>query len=427
MNKAQSTAYRYAAQLQDQDLLDSYGFSSSRRVTSTLPITSKKLPPAWKKAMLQTEGPQDMPIPVTTDIEGSSDDDMQIISAPSSPRVPAVRRASQSPEMSEEDFPPTSEPVSSAAVSDAEEMVQVSEPVSSAASSELGDDLPDKELSAQGEIEEQLEEAWEDELEENLAGTVKGPPRGWEEIRKEVKAELKKNSKIMPLAQVNQLMLISNFATLRLKGVSRTQAGFQIAQQWHEGKGTWFARRVRSLARHYQLFGNLPRELGGGVRLSRSWLHDEQVKFRALEYLCSVPAGKVTSAKFHQYINTSLFPELDIKPKKPLSIRTARRWLIKLGWTYTLVKKGVYMDGHEREDVVHYRNHEFLPAMLKFEERMVHYEYYEDKGPDLVRVEPKLKPGEKELIPLFHDECCFHANDEAARTWLNLKEGQSVL
>jgi hypothetical protein len=156
------------------------------------------------------------------------------------------------------------------------------------------------------------------------------------------------------------------------------------ARQWHEGQGNWFARRVRSLARHYQLFGNLPRERRGGIRLARSWLHDEQVKLRALEYLRSVPAGKVTSAKFHKYINSSLFPELDIKPKKPLSIRTARRWLIKLGWTYTLVKKGVYMGGHEREDVVHFRNHEFLPAMLRFEERMVHYKYYEDKGPDLV-------------------------------------------
>jgi hypothetical protein len=124
--------------------------------------------------------------------------------------------------MSEEDLPPISEPVSSAAVSDEEEMVQMSEPVSSAAPSEPGDDLPDKELSAQAEIEEQQEEAWEDEQEENLASTVKGPPRGWEEIRKEVKAELKKNSKIMPLAWVNQLMLISNFATLRLKGVSHS-------------------------------------------------------------------------------------------------------------------------------------------------------------------------------------------------------------
>jgi hypothetical protein len=159
-----------------------------------------------------------------------------------------------------------------------------------------------------------------------------------------------------------------------------------------------------------------------------------------LEYLQNVPAGKVTPAALQIYINSSLFPELEITPKTPLSIRTARRWLIKLGWTHTIVKKGVYMDGHEREDVVHYRQEEFLPATLKFEKLMVHY-----VAPDLTRVEPKLKPGEQEIIPLFHDECCFHANDDPNCTWycllslahicnmltffnrLNTKEGQTVL
>lgn len=213
-------------------------------------------------------------------------------------------------------------------------------------------------------------------------------------------------------------MIICNFATLRLKGVSRTQAGIEIARQWHEGKGDWFARRVRALARHYQLFGQLPRETRGGARPARSWLHDERVKVQLLEYLRNVPAGKVTPHTLQNHINNSLFPELDIKPKSPLSIRTARRWLIKLGWTHTLVKKGVYMDGHERFDVVHYRNEEFLPAMLKFERLMVHYE-----GPNLTRVEPKLNPGEVEIIPLFHDESCFHANDEKNRAWYNFNFG----
>jgi hypothetical protein len=118
-----------------------------------------------------------------------------------------------------------------------------------------------------------------------------------------------------------------------------------------------------------------------------------------------VPAGKVTPAALQIYINSSLFPELEITPKTPLRSHTACCWLIKLGWTHTIVKKGVYMDGHEREDVVHYRQEEFLPAMLKFEKLMVHY-----VAPDLTQVEPKLKPGEQEIIPLFHDECCFHAN-----------------
>lgn len=75
------------------------------------------------------------------------------------------------------------------------------------------------------------------------------------------------------------------------------------------------------------------------------------------------------------------------------------------------------MDGHERADVVRYRNDTFLPAMSEFEARMVHYE-----GPEMKRVEPTLKPGEKEIIPHFHDECCFHTNDETKSAWLRKDE-----
>jgi hypothetical protein len=70
------------------------------------------------------------------------------------------------------------------------------------------------------------------------------------------------------------------------------------------------------------------------------------------------------------------------------------------------------MDGHEREDVVKYRNEVYLPAMAKFEERMVRFE-----GPELLRVDPVLKPGERRIKPYWHDECCFHTNDNASHAW----------
>ncbi|KAJ7236988.1 hypothetical protein C8J57DRAFT_1439244 [Mycena rebaudengoi] len=58
--------------------------------------------------------------------------------------------------------------------------------------------------------------------------------------------------------------------------------------------------------------------------------------------------------------------------------------------------------------------------MAKYEELMTKYE-----GPALEQVPPKLKEGEKEIIALFHDECCFHANDYKSRAWL--KDGQTIL
>lgn len=37
----------------------------------------------------------------------------------------------------------------------------------------------------------------------------------------------------------------------------------------------------------------------------------------------------------------------------------------------------------------------------------------------------KLGPGELEIVPAFHDECCFHANDMKSDGWL--KPGETVL
>ena len=70
------------------------------------------------------------------------------------------------------------------------------------------------------------------------------------------------------------------------------------------------------------------------------------------------------------------------------------------------LRKGVYMDGHECDDVKKYRWEVFLPAMAAFERCMVHFE-----GPELLRVDPQLAPGERKVIAIFHDECCFHGND----------------
>ena len=41
--------------------------------------------------------------------------------------------------------------------------------------------------------------------------------------------------------------------------------------------------------------------------------------------------------------------------KVTISIKTALCWLEKLGWTYGKLKNRMYLDGHERPNVVEYR------------------------------------------------------------------------
>ena len=94
---------------------------------------------------------------------------------------------------------------------------------------------------------------------------------------------------------------------------------------------------------------------------------------------------------------------------------TARQWLVNLGWCRTYLKKGVYMDGHERDDVVQYCNEVFLPLMAKYERCMVRW--MENNMCSFDHVEPLLSPGKKRIIPIFQDESSFHAGEYKSNIW----------
>ena len=66
------------------------------------------------------------------------------------------------------------------------------------------------------------------------------------------------------------------------------------------------------------------------------------------------------------------------------------RWMTRLGFSVIKYKKWVYVDGHERADVVQYRE-EYIDRMEDFDRR------------NLVRV--------------YHDECIFHSNDDQQVFW----------
>ncbi|KZV59375.1 hypothetical protein PENSPDRAFT_695200 [Peniophora sp. CONT] len=229
--------------------------------------------------------------------------------------------------------------------------------------------------------------------------------RSWEELRKKINDEL--------------LLILRNFANLRIKGKQRIEASQHIAEAWHEGEGVHFARQVRALARHYQLFEELPNELRGGNH-GHSLINDERVQAALRQYLTNLPTGEVTPKLFRKELCERILPALGIVLAKWISDRTARRWLVKLGWRRTRLKKGVYMDGHECPDVVQYHDDVFLPTMAACEKYMVQW-IVQESG-ELLRVDPVLGPGDKRIVPLLHDESSLHAGEYKTNVWLCVGE-----
>ena len=54
-----------------------------------------------------------------------------------------------------------------------------------------------------------------------------------------------------------------------------------------------------------------------------------------------------------------------------IKVQTDWNWLNRKGLHYYTVSKNVYIDGHERKDIVKYRQNDFLPIWTRLEHHMV--------------------------------------------------------
>ena len=139
---------------------------------------------------------------------------------------------------------------------------------------------------------------------------------------------LKKGEKTLPVSKARKLILICNFATLRLKGLGQVQASQEIAQQWHQGDGTHFVCQIQKMAWHYQVFEQLPLKKWGGAQKGHTLLLNEQIWNDAHEWLMAQPASEITPLGFQTALNSTILPNISITLKQLLSIRTAHQWLL---------------------------------------------------------------------------------------------------
>ncbi|EPS93136.1 hypothetical protein FOMPIDRAFT_49824 [Fomitopsis schrenkii] len=99
----------------------------------------------------------------------------------------------------------------------------------------------------------------------------------------------------------------------------------------------------------------------------------------------------------------------------PISLSTAQTWMHVLEYRWTKVPSGQYVDGHERDDVVHYRDDVFLPAMERLDP-------YTRDFIDGVRVTATKPTRLRRVIFWYHDESTFYANDRRQTRWVHKSE-----
>jgi hypothetical protein len=103
------------------------------------------------------------------------------------------------------------------------------------------------------------------------------------------------------------------------------------------------------------------------------------------------------------------------KLKKSISLATAQRWMKKLGYRWTMILTGQYIDGHEHINVMNYRQKVFLPLWMSIEEQTRRW------TADFANEDGEW-PCNRRTVVWFHDESTFYANDQWKLHWVHKDE-----
>jgi hypothetical protein len=190
------------------------------------------------------------------------------------------------------------------------------------------------------------------------------------------------------------------------------------------GKGEWLSRKLREWTIEFcKDKKNIPTAMYG--KFNSSVLEDEDIAADIHLHLQFL--GKFVSAKdIVRYVATPEFQaRLKVKPNINISERTAQRWMKKMGYRWRTEPKGMYSDGHERRDVVHYRQNIFLPRWRDFEMRSRWWDggTYESIDHD-ARMRAYMSPHVDARVVVIwrHDESTFYANDRRKLRWVHSSE-----
>ena len=126
-------------------------------------------------------------------------------------------------------------------------------------------------------------------------------------------------------------------------------------------------------------------------------------------------AAKLVATSFCQWVNTDLLPSYTLSPQLPrsISMRTATRWLHQLGFRPQAHKKGAYVDGHERNDVVEHR----MTFLMKLKELRDMHKPPPPCSDERSATPPPDAEFRKTLVLIYHDESIFTTNEGQLWMW----------
>jgi hypothetical protein len=154
------------------------------------------------------------------------------------------------------------------------------------------------------------------------------------------------------------------------------------------------------------------------LNLYRTWNPSilEDKDFRQELELHLLGIGKYVSAMdIVHYVDKPEVKEW-LKLSKSISLATAQRWMKVMGYRWTKTPTGQFVDGHERADVVEYRQLVFLPVWAELLSRT---QIFATDGNETLILP---LPQNRRTVVWNHDESTYFANDRQKIRWVHKSE-----
>ena len=216
------------------------------------------------------------------------------------------------------------------------------------------------------------------------------------------------------------------YAQRKCQNLTRRELSRQVATTFNRGK--YFAETIVTLERRWIKEREIVEGRQGIHTKISSLFNDEAVRNFVMEFVKS-KGEEITSsllaravseyvgsqpvqAQFEGLLEAASEERASTSGKRGIKIEAARRWLKSMGYSWRTVRKNVYVDGHEREDVVEHRK-KFLQTFKDLEPRIAKW----DENGELIGG-PSPPGGGRWLVIVTHDESTFQVNDGRRQMWL---------
>ncbi|KAH8930390.1 hypothetical protein BT69DRAFT_1210451 [Atractiella rhizophila] len=155
----------------------------------------------------------------------------------------------------------------------------------------------------------------------------------------------------------------------------------------------------------------------------RAWVRQEKENMDPAK-LAAYSQNVLIPSQLEKSVKEELHTDMPMRLKGYLEetfFPNAGKWLRREGFRWTEYKKGLYYDGHERPDVVEYRQKVFVPTFQSFLPRLREWSS-EDVN---LEVKKPLPPETQPIVLVAHDESTCTANDGKKHCWI--LDGQAKL